>query len=97
MYDFKELISKNKGCGGMCRNCRYRYYFQPPFGTGWVACDIITDDEKTFANAIADIPLEIRNNCPGFEKKTLFSWVKKPRPRIIYQEVNSEDKVLCTD
>lgn len=85
MYTFQEIPSAKKNSWGMCKNCRYRFYFDPPFGTGWTACRIMTDDEETFANEISGIPLEIRCNCPGFEKKTLLSMFKKRKQRIIYQ------------
>lgn len=92
IYNFQEVSERKKVNYGMCSKCRYKHFFEPAFGTGWVACDIMTEDKSTYENCIFDIPLEIRNNCPGFEKRTLFSFVKSKRPRIIYTKQENLDE-----
>ena len=83
-YAFQEIPKLKKKHASMCSKCRYHFYFDAPFGPGWTACSIMTNDKSNWDCEISSIPLEIRNNCPGFEKKTLFSCFKKARSRIIY-------------
>lgn len=90
-YSFQEVPKAGRPSLGMCKHCRNKRFIDPPFGCGWTACMIMTDNKDNYEVEIWAIPEEIRMNCPGFEKKTLFNLFKKYGPRIIYKQCGESE------
>ena len=83
---FTEIKPVNTEPKTKCEICRNKRYFEPSFSTGWVCCRRMTPSKDDFCVELSSIPLAIRENCPGFEKRSILNILKKKKNRIIYEE-----------